>query len=588
MRLATIRQHYQQGLQSVARLIESFEMQIEQLTLNQNSDLHTICLENTVKNQVGEIKRLNQVIENKAQQILEAQRAGQRRQEQFALRLLKEKQINQELQQQLQTGISPSQRLIDRLENQIKKLQLHLSDASQLNLKLQSKIRDLEKCLESDNPPAIVLDSHNSSLPPSSDAPWNKLPQTRSLRHKSGLRAEGQTGHQGSTLLQVRRPDLVIVHQVDACQSCHYSLIQTESIRFHKRQIFEIENGKLTVIEHRAEVKICPACGQVAKGSFPDSLKAPVQYGASVLARLVYLNQYQLLPVARTAETMHDLFECPVSWATIQKAARVCSGKLLKFEYQTKAALRRSEVLGVDETCININGENNWVHLARTDELTHLAFHPKRGGTAFDEIGIINRFKGTLVRDCFSAYRRYEQCRHSFCNAHLLRNLTFVGENEPEHRAWTEQFARLLVKIKAAVGRAKLDSRTALSPSQQSYFYGRYHKLLAEAERAIRGSPKSKFIHLSAISLYRRFLMNKHSILRFMTDFSVPFDNNGSERDLRMLKLQQKISGCFRSAAGASVFCRVRSFLSSARKQGRNLLTVLESVTSGRPIVSTG
>ena len=424
-------------------------------------------------------------------------------------------------------------------------------------------------------------------MPPSLDPPWNKPPRTRSLRRQSGRPVGGVPGHRGFTLRQVSEPDLVIVQRVNVCQHCHYSLVQVESIRFNKRQIFEIENGSLFVTEHQAEVKLCPLCRQISKGHFPDHLKAPVQYGTSVFSRIVYLNQYQLLPVARTAESMNDLFCCPVSLATIVRAAKVCTHKLFRFEYRLKVALRQSEVMGVDETGININGQNNWVHVARTDDLTHLAFHQKRGKAAIDEIGIINEFKGVLIRDGFLSYQQYEQCRHSLCNVHLLRDLIFVGENEPPHQGWTDQLAQLLLEIKAAVESAKSGSLANLDNSLQNSFADRYDQIMMGAESAIRGSPKPKDYHLSARSLCKRSIRNKELILRFMTDFRVPFDNNGSERDLRMLKLQQKISGCFRSVEGVKTFCRVRSYLSSARKQTKNLLIALESALEGQPMALT-
>jgi transposase len=303
-----------------------------------------------------------------------------------------------------------------------------------------------------------------------------------------------------------------------------------------------------------------------------------------VFSRIVYLNQYQLLPVARTAESMNDLFECPVSLAIIQRAAKVCSDKLMRYEYQLKAAVRNSEVIRADETGIKINGQVNWVHVARTDSLTHFAAYPKRGKEAFEAIGIINRFEGVLVRDGWTAYRKYEQCRHSLCNAHLLRDLTFVGENEPRHREWTGKLAGLLLEIKAAVEAARSMEQDSLPDCEQQRYLNHYDGILEQAEQAVRGSPVRRAPHLCAPTLYRRFCNYKTEVLRFMTDFDVPFDNNGSERDLRMLKLQQKISGCFRSAAGAGVFCRVRSYLSSARKQGGVLLSALESALKGQPI----
>lgn len=500
-------------------MVDDLEQQIESLTLANTSPNHFQHLEQTIKSQQLEIQRLNKTVANKSKELFEVH---------------------------------------------------------QFNQRLQLKIRELEQALVSDEPITIKLDSHNSSLPPSSELPWRKVKRTRSLRQQSGLHVGGQPGHQGTTLLQVHHPDLVLVHQVNVCQYCHLSLINTESIRFNKRQIFEIENGRLTVIEHQTEVKLCPTCRRISKGHFPDHLKAPVQYGTSVFSRIVYLNQYQLLPVARTAETMNDLFECPLSWSTINRAARFFSDKLIRAEQRIKSALRNSEILGVDETCVRLNGKLLYVHVARTDNFTHLAAHQKRGKEAIEEIGIINQFKGTLVRDGWFAYNWYQQCRHSLCNAHLLRDLTFIAETYPNNKTWTETFAKLLLEIKEAVKLAVSQEKIQLETSLRTDFLCRYDSILTGAEPIIRGSPESKNKLLSAPSLHRRLIRNKDLILRFMTDFSIPFDNNGSERDLRMLKLQQKISGCFRSIEGVKVFCRIRSYLSSVRKQGRGLLRSIE------------
>ena len=189
---------------------------------------------------------------------------------------------------------------------------------------------------------------------------------------------------------------------------------------------------------------------------------------------------------------MNDLFGCPISLATIQRAARVCSHHLFRFEYRLKAALRQPDVIGVDETGININGAINWVHVARTDYLTHLAFHPKRGGIALEEIGIINEFSGVLVRDGFTAYQKYDECRHGLCNAHLLRNLTFIGEAFPDNKNWTDTFAKHLLEIKRAVENARSELLTTLDDSLQTDFLNRYDSILADAEQAVRGSPLEK------------------------------------------------------------------------------------------------
>jgi hypothetical protein len=234
LHLAAVRQHYKQGFQSVVRLIENFEMQIEQLTLAQSSDFHTLCLEQTVASQKNEIARLNCTLKNKSQQLLEAQRSNHQ-------------------------------------------LQLQIEKRGEYEAQMKDRIRELETCLESDSPLPLKRDSHNSNLPPSLDPPWNKPKRTRSLRTRSGLKVGGQIGHRGHTLLQVADPDIVIVHRVDVCIHCQNSLIPVESRRYQKRQIFEIESGKLAAIEHRIEIKHCRVCRQTTKAQFPSGLTAPVQ-----------------------------------------------------------------------------------------------------------------------------------------------------------------------------------------------------------------------------------------------------------------------------------------------------------------------
>jgi transposase len=525
-----IRRRYDQGLDSIVRLIGDLEDQIQDLTA-----MHVCAPQRLIRKQSATIKRLKQTVANKDAELV----------------------------------------------------QVH-----QLNQQLQARIRELEKTLETETPvtePTIKRDSHNSNQPPSLDLPWEKPKRTRSLRKKTGLRVGGQPGHSGVTLQQTAAPNRIIIYSPDDCQHCGAALGSVEAHNFHKRQVYEIENGALSVIEHQASLRRCPACGNISKGRFPVAVRAPVQYGASVLSRAVYLHLYQLLPVARTQEAMRDLFGCHISQASIQRAARLCSDKLIRCEQRIKAAIRESAVIGADETGIRINGANHWVHVARTERLTHLAAHTKRGKAAFNAIGILNHFKGTLVRDGWLSYKWYQQCRHSLCNAHLLRDLTYIGEAEPLHERWTTALAKLLIEIKESVEAARNISQTELDSQLQKVFLGRYDTLIADAERAIRGSPeqKPKSAGLSSQKLLDRIIKNKVRVLRFMTDFAVPFDNNGAERDLRMLKLQQKIAGCFRTDEGVKTFCRVRSYLSSARKQGKSLLAALESALKGKPITLT-
>jgi transposase len=199
-----------------------------------------------------------------------------------------------------------------------------------------------------------------------------------------------------------------------------------------------------------------------------------------------------LLPVARTQEAMRDLFGCDISQASIQRAARLCSAKLIRCQQRIKAAIRDSKVVGADETGIRIGGANAWVHVARTDALTHLASHTHRGQAAFNSIGILNQFKGTLVRDGWFSYKWYQQCKHSLCNAHLLRDLIYIGEAEPLHKEWTDALARLLIEIKEAVETARNSSQTEIESERRAAFFNRYDSLTAQAEEAVRGTARTK------------------------------------------------------------------------------------------------
>ncbi len=466
----------------------------------------------------------------------------------------------------------------------------------QLNHQLLRRIRELERELERGVQHTVQRDSHNSSLPPSLDPPWQKVPRTRSLRKQSGLKPGGQFGHRGTTLRQVPQPDQLIIHTPETCTGCGAPVQHSTPTSSIRRQVFDISEGRVKVTEHRAETRRCAACATLTKANFPAQVRAPVQYGPGVLSRSVYLHLYQLLPVARTSETMRDLFACHISAATVQRAARVSSGKLVNTEQRIKAAIRASSVIGVDETGLRVAGRSSYVHVARTEELTHYAYDARRGKAAMDEIGILPQFTNTLVRDGFSSYKWYEQCRHSLCNVHLLRDLVFVGEVGPEQKVWTDPFAKLLLKIKDMVTEARANPAEAqLNEEMKINFLRRYDRLVKRADRLNPPLPKRKAEGLAPQKsvlqqptprrLINRLQKRRDEVLRFMTDTSVPFDNNGSERDLRMVKLQQKISGCFRTPDGVRSFCRVRSYLSTARKQGHALLSSLERAFNGKPLI---
>jgi transposase len=493
------------------------------------------------------------------------------------------------------------QALVERLSKELSSTKRTLTRKSQaliherqFNHQLQRRIRELEREIER-NSTLVERDSHNSSMPPSLDLPWKKTRRTSSLRKKSGLKVGGQPGHRGVTLRQVAQPHQLIIHSPEACMGCGEQLHHSKQQVIIRRQVFDLREGRVQVTEHRAETRRCTACGTTTKAKFPASVRAPVQYGQGVLSRCVYLHLYQLIPVARISETMRDLFNCAISPATIERAARVSSGKLVRTEQRIKASIRDSAVIGADETGLRVAGFGGYIHVARTEQLTHYAYDERRGRGAMDEIGILPQFTGTLVRDCYLSYSRFEQCRHSLCNAHLLRELVFIQEVDVTQNVWTTPLSKLLVQIKDAAAQARADGVPQLSHQQQESWLVRYQQLIRKAEKINPLPPPGKDADVekkkqqdqkpSPSNLIKRLQQKRDQILSFMTDLSVPFDNNGSERDLRMIKLQQKISGCFRTEDGARHFCRVRSYLSTARKQGYSLLCSLERVLSGKPLL---
>ena len=493
------------------------------------------------------------------------------------------------------------QPLIVSLREELKKTKgtldrktIELIKERQLNHLLRQRIRELELAIECNAGSAEVQrDSHNSSLPPSLDPPWKKVKRTRSLRVKTGRKAGGQPGHKGATLLQVNEPDTIIVHRPVKCGGCCAVFDALLHATAARRQVFDISDGRLKVTEHRAQTLICPSCLATNRANFPAGVRAPVQYGPGVISRAVYLRFYQLIPVARTSETMRDLFGCNLSPATVERAGLLCSAKLVRCEQRIKAAIRDSPVIGADETGLRVAGGGGWVHVARTGKHTHYGYDKRRGKAAMDEIGILPGFKGTMVRDGWASYKWYQQCRHSLCNAHLLRELVYIKEADPAQEAWVDPFVKLLLAAKEAASDSKQGDKHQISPSRKNYFLSQYEKIIKiasklnpEPQKRIigPGPPNKPATRPTFRSIIKRLEKKRDDVLRFMTDLSVPFDNNGSERDLRMVKLIQKISGCFRTGDGARTFCRIRSYVSTAGKQGHSLLRAVEKAANGRPL----
>lgn len=465
-------------------------------------------------------------------------------------------------------------RRIHTLERQVQDLTARL-DAS------EQRVRQLEE--------QLAKDSHNSHKPPSSDGLTK--PKPKSLRPKSGRPTGGQPAHPGHTLHRVETPDRIVRHRVERCSGCARSLAGQDPDRVERRQVHDLPEPKLEVTEHQAEVKTCP-CGRVNRAAFPPEAAAPVQYGARVKSVAVYLGEYQLLPFDRLAEIMRDLFACEsFSEGTLANFKADCSRRLAPVETTIRSLATAAPVAGFDETGVRATGSLHWLHTVSTRLLTWYYAHQRRGCEAMDAAGILADYRGCAVHDFWKSYFDYD-CDHALCNSHLLRELTFLWEEQKQK--WAHEMIDQLLVIKEAVATAGKAGLTALPPSDQNRFLKRYKRIVKAgydqnpaAEPAPGPKRRGRRKQSKARNLLDRFRDYPDSILAFMRDFAVPFDNNQSERDLRMMKLRQKISGTFRSFQALVNFCRIRGYVSTARKNGLTALDALKRVFLGNPFVPT-
>lgn len=463
---------------------------------------------------------------------------------------------------------------IGRLKAQVGRLQAQVGELRGHNFRLLRRNAELEAL--------VARDSHNSSRPPSTDPPWAK--RTKNLRRPSGRRAGGQAGHPGQTLRLAERPHRTVEHRPRECRGCHAPLDSARVMRHHRQQVWEVVPAKLKVTEHRLAVLRCTVCGKVTQGEFSGAVRSGVQYGSGVKARVLYLQQYQLLPYQRTSEAMRDLFGCRLSAGTVANIVRECASGLVTTELKIKQRLHRSGVIHADETGLRINKRLAYVHVASTERLTHYAVAAHRGQTAMDEINVLPRYRGTCVHDGLLSYKHYTKCRHALCGVHLLRELTYFEELSEGTKAWAAPLKELLLEMKREVERVRVEGGKRLAEDKLAALTGTYDRLIGEGLKAPPPSDVPEQVKKQARNLLQRLERRKQEVLLFLMDLSVPFDNNQAERDLRMVKLQQKTSGCFRSEEGARRFCRIRSYLSTARKQSRGVFEALEGACKGKPL----
>ena len=466
---------------------------------------------------------------------------------------------------------------LDRVREENHTLREGLKQALQAIDYLQERVNELER--------QQAKDSHNSSLPPSSDR-FVRAP--KSLRHKSGKKPGGQPGHRGHHLEQVMHPDQIVVYPVERCEQCQQDLHAIAAQYPERRQVVDLPSLRLWVSEHRVEEKSCPDCAHRTRAPFPALVSAPVQYGTSIQALAVYLVEGQAVPYARTSQLLQDLLGIHLSAGSIARFVQQCHEHLGPIEDQLKAGLHQAALIHQDETPMRVGTEHRWVHVTATERLTHYAAHPKRGGEALDAIGILPNFQGTSVHDGWTPYQGYG-CQHALCNVHHLRELTFVEEELKQ--PWAGQMKELLLDMKDAVEQAQAAGKRELDVLALGRFHRRYERLLAVGYQANPPPVPPKKTHGGrtkqhpARNLLDRLSTYKWQVLAFLIDFTVPFSNNQAERDLRMVKVQQKVSGCFRTEPGITRFCRIRSYLSTLRKQGLPVWAALQQTLASHPVL---
>ena len=418
----------------------------------------------------------------------------------------------------------------------------------------------------------LGTDSTNSSKPPSQDPN-----RARKSRRKGARTPGGQPGRIGKTLQPLEDPDVIRAVTLDRRTLPRGS--QFRVVGYEKRQVIDLDISRL-VTEYQAEI-LENAQGQRFVAPFPDGVDRPVQYGPSVKAHAVYLSQYQLLPYERIREYFEDQVGIPLSAGSLFNFNQEAFDRAAGFEHWVKDRLAESELIHADETGINIGGQRHWLHCASNDGLTWLAPHAQRGHEAMEEIGILPRFHGVLCHDHWKPYYRYE-CGHALCNAHHLRELQRAWEQDKQ--AWAQRMQTLLCTMNDAVKNAG----GSLPPDKAEGWRKAYRQCLKKAEEECpppdesqRQGKRGRLKRTRARNLLERLRDYETDVLRFLDDPTVPFTNNQGERDIRMLKVQQKISGCFRSFEGARIFCRVRSLLSTARKQNLGASEVLTQLFTG-------
>ncbi len=479
---------------------------------------------------------------------------------------------------------SPQPLSEDLREELPEKAQEYIDVLEAENAKLRAEIEKLKG--------QLLMNSRNSSKPPSSDGLKKPKAIPGSQRRSSGRKPGGQFGHPGTTLKARANPDSVVHHPLLQCKGCQVDLSAIPALGTENRQSFDLPPIQIQVTEHQAEIKICPCCGTKGTAVFPDGVDSRVGYGPNLKGFALYLQHQQLIPARRVRDILEGVLGHRISIGSVLTWAMIAYLRLEAFAADVVRRITTSPVVNFDETSMRCEGDKSWLHSASTQRLTFFGIHRRRGTEAMIDFGILPNFRGVAVHDHWDPYFTFEQCSHGLCNSHILRELLFVEEVCGEK--WARSMGKLLSEIHGRVQDAKACGQIRLNLPTRLRFLEQYERILKQGYRLHRSDPdlgsgsRGPRKQCKQKNLLDRLRDRSREVLRFMTDFEVPFTNNLSEQDIRMNKVKLKISGCFRSFEGAEIFCRIRSYFSTWQKNGQDAIQAAQAIFRGQPIMLPG
>ena len=453
---------------------------------------------------------------------------------------------------------------------------------------LQATIKELQR--------QLGLNSQNSSKSPSTDG--FKKPRTKSLRQSSGKKVGGQKAHKGSCQKIPHEPDEVKQHYPDKCLTCpHLSECKSSGSVFQCGQSRFVIDAKIETIvtEHQAmEVAHCPCSNEKLSATFPSDVKAYTQYGSTISVLATIFNTFGAVSTNRIQTIFKNLLDVTISEATILSMIDKGASLVTDTVKQIKAHIEtNSDIAHADETGLNVNSQKYWVHTASTDKYTYLILHKRRGLEGVKANGAIVDYKGVVVHDCWGPYFKLDNIKHSVCCAHILRELNGVIDAEESH-VWAKRFKHLLLNMKKSKEQALDSNKTELDESLLKLLLKEYDEILDYADiefpspKKVEGKGRGRTKKGKTRSLIERLRKLKDEVCRFVQDFTVPFDNNLAERDLRNIKTKIKVSGCFRTTEGAENYLKIMSYIGTAKKNGINAVKALKAAFDSTPDIIFG